>query len=323
MGIFTTRLGPALAMAGAVAAGTLTTAQQPRPAGPAATDLRVVPVQGNVSMLAGAGVNVTMQTGKDGVLLVDTPAAALVPQLLAEIRRVSDRPLRYLVNTSLDGEHIGGNAALIGPAAGRGTGGAPFGTIGFNRPAIVAHENVLNRLSASQPPTPAAALPTTTYYLASMDFSFNGEPVVILHAPRAHTDGDSIVWFRRSDVLAVGDLMRLDRYPEIDVARGGSVDGLIAALDRIVEIAVPERLQDGGTRVVIGHGRLCNEADVVEYRDMVAIIRDRVADLVKKGQTLDQVKAARPTRDYDTRYGSGDALTEAVYRSLTEKRGTA
>lgn len=285
--------------------------------------LTLLPVQGNVSMVVGAGANVTLQTGKDGVLLVDTPPAALVPQLLAEVRRVTDRPIRYLVNTSLDAEHIGGNAALIGPAAGRGTGGAPFGTIGFNRPAIVAHENVLNRLSASQPPTPAAALPTTTYYLASMDFSFNGEPVVILHAPRAHTDGDSIVWFRRSDVLAVGDLVRLDRYPDIDVARGGSVDGLIAALDRIVEITVPERLQDGGTRVIIGHGRLCNEADVVEYRDMVAIIRDRVADLVKKGQTLEQVKAARPTRDYDTRYGSGDAITEAVYRSLTEKRGTA
>jgi glyoxylase-like metal-dependent hydrolase (beta-lactamase superfamily II) len=318
MGTFTTRLVPALAVAAAFALRA-SASQQPRPAG----DLRVLPVQGAVSMLVGAGANITLQAGKDGVLLVDTPAAALVPQALAEIRRLSDRPIRYLVNTSLDAEHIAGNAALVGPAAGRGTGGAPFGTLGFNRPAIVAHENVLNRLSASQPPTPAAALPTTTYFQASMDFNFNGEPVVILHAPRAHTDGDSIVWFRRSDVLAVGDLVRLDRYPDIDVARGGSVDGLIAALDRIVEITVPERLQDGGTRVVIGHGRLCNEADVVEYRDMVAIIRDRVADLVKKGQTLEQVKAARSTRDYDTRYGSGDAITEAVYRSLTEKRGTA
>ena len=308
----TARIAAALAVAAALSA--LTAAQQP--------GLSVLPVQGNVSMLAGAGANITVQAGKDGVLLVDTPAAALVPQALAEIRRLSDRPIRYLVNTSLDAEHIAGNAALVGPAAGRGTGGAPFGTLGFNRPAIVAHENVLNRLSASQPPTPAAALPTTTYYLPSMDFSFNGEPVVILHAPRAHTDGDSIVWFRRSDVLAVGDLVRLDRYPDIDVARGGSVDGLIAALDRIIEITVPERLQDGGTRVVIGHGRLCNEADVVEYRDMVAILRDRVADLVKKGQTLEQVKTAKPSRDYDTRYGPGDGLTEAIYRSLTEKRGT-
>jgi cyclase len=312
IGTVVTRSAPALAIA--VALSTLMAAQQPQ--------LNVLPVQGRVSMLVGAGANITLQTGKDGVILVDTPPAALVPQLLAEIRKLSDRPIRYLVNTSLDADHIAGNAALVGPAAGRGSGGAPFGTLGLNRPAIVAHENVLNRLSANQPPTPAAALPTTTYFLPSMDFFFNGEPVVVLHAPRAHTDGDSIVWFRRSDVLAVGDLVRLDRYPEIDLARGGSVNGLIAALDRIIEITVPERLQDGGTRVVIGHGRLCNEADIVEYRDMVAIIRDRVADLVKKGQTLDQVKAARPTRDYDTRYGSGDAMTESVYRSLSEKRGT-
>ena len=313
MGTVATRFVSALAVA--VVFSSLTAAQQPR--------LNLLPVQGSVSMLAGAGANITLQIGKDGVLLVDTPPAALVPQLLAEVRRLSDRPIRYLVNTSLDAEHIGGNAVLIGPAAGRGSGGAPFGTIGLNRPAIVAHENVLNRLSAGQPPTPAAALPTTTYFQPSMDFFFNGEPVVILHAPRAHTDGDSIVWFRRSDVLAVGDLVRLDRYPEIDLARGGSVDGLIAALDRIIEITVPERLQDGGTRVIVGHGRLCNEADIVEYRDMVAIIRDRVAVLVKKGQTLEQVKSAKPSRDYDPRYGAGDGMTEAIYRSLTEKRGTA
>jgi glyoxylase-like metal-dependent hydrolase (beta-lactamase superfamily II) len=297
--------------------------QQPAATGGPPRGLGVLPVQGNVFMLTGAGANLAVQAGKDGILLVDSPPAALVPQVLAELRTLSDRPVRYVLNTSLDAEHIGGNAALVGPAAGRGTGGAPFGTIGLTRPAIVAHENVLNRLSASQPPTPAAALPTTTYFLPSMDFSFNGEPVVVLHAPRAHTDGDSIVWFRRSDVLAVGDLVRLDRYPDIDLARGGSVDGLIAALDRIIDITVPERLQDGGTRVIVGHGRLCNEADIVEYRDMVAIIRDRVADLVKKGQTLEQVKAARPSRDYDTRYGAGDALTEAIYMSLSEKRGTA
>jgi glyoxylase-like metal-dependent hydrolase (beta-lactamase superfamily II) len=180
----------------------------------------------------------------------------------------------------------------------------------------------LSHVAPGQPATPAAMLPTTTYYLPSMDFSFNDEPVVLLHATAAHTDGDSIVWFRRSDVLSIGDLFRLDRYPVIDVDRGGSVEGLIAALDRVIEITVPERLQDGGTRVIPGHGRLCNEADVVEYRDMVTIIRDRIQDLIAKGLTLDQVKAAKPSRDYDTRYGSGEALVEAAYKTLNAKRGS-
>jgi cyclase len=317
------RTALALMLAGTAGTGSFLAQQPPSPAAAPPADLNVLPVQGSVYMLVGAGANITLQVGKDGVIVVDTPTATLAPRVMAEIRRLSDKAVRYVINTSLDADHIGGNAAFVGPAAGRGTGGAPFGTLGFARPAIVAHENVLNRLSATQPPTPPAALPTTTYFQASMDFSFNGEPVVILHAPRAHTDGDSIVWFRRSDVLSIGDLVRLDRYPDIDIARGGSVDGLIAALDRVIEITVPERLQEGGTRVIVGHGRLCNEADVVEYRDMVAIIRDRVADLAKKGMTLEQVKAARPTRDYDTRYGAGDGMAEAVYRSLTEKRGTA
>lgn len=309
-----------------VAAVTGARAQQPRPGlGATTPDLHVLPVQGNVYMLVGAGANITLQVGKDGVLLVDTPPPALVPQVLAEIRKLSDKPIRYIVNTSVDAEHVSGNAALVGPAAARGTGGAPFGALGFARPAIVANDNVLNRLTnvpAGQPSTPAGLLPTTTYFLPSMDFSFNGEPIVLLHQPAAHTDGDSIVWFRRSDVLSVGDLFRLDRYPVIDLDRGGTIEGLIAALDRIVDITVPERLQDGGTRVIPGHGRLCNEADVVEYRDMVTIIRDRIQDLIARGLTFEQIKAAKPSRDYDTRYGPGDAIVEAAYKSLNTKRGS-
>jgi len=314
-----------LAVMAACAGATVATgAQQPRtPAAAPATEIHVLPVQGNVFMLVGAGPNITIQAGKDGVLLVDTPTPALLPQVLAEVRKLSDKPIRYIVNTSVDAEHTGGNAALVGPAAARGTGGAPFGALGLTRPAIVANENVLNRMTnvpAGQPANLAAMLPTTTYYLPSMDFSFNGEPVVVLHPEAAHTDGDSIVWFRRSDVLSVGDLVRLDRYPVVDLERGGGVEGLIAALDRIVEITVPERLQDGGTRVIPGHGRLCNEADIVEYRDMVAIVRDRIQDLIAKGLTLEQVKSARPSRDYDTRYGSGESFVEAAYKSLNSKR---
>jgi glyoxylase-like metal-dependent hydrolase (beta-lactamase superfamily II) len=313
----------ALAVTALVSASTaLLWGQQPPGTSAPAAQLHVLPVQGNIYMLVGAGPNITLQIGEDGVLLVDTPPPALVPQVVAEIRKLSDKPIRYIVNTSVDADHVSGNAALVGPAAARGTGGAPFGSLGLARPAIVSHVSVLNRLSRppqGQPASPAAMLPTTTYYLPSMDFSFNGEPVVLLHQPDAHTDGDSIVWFRRSDVLSVGDLVRLDRYPVIDLERGGTINGLVAALDRIIEITVPERLQDGGTRVIPGHGRLCNEADVVEYRDMATIIRDRVQDLVRKGMTLEQVKAARPSRDYDTRYGSGEAFVEAAYRTLSSR----
>ena len=309
-------LGVWSVLAGAQQAGPLS------PPAPADSRIDVLPVQGNVYMIGGGGPNVAAQVGRDGVLLVDAPQAGSAAAVIAAVRRLSDKAVRYVISTSADAEHRDGLPSFI-PVTGRGTGGAPFAALGLTRPAIVAHEKVLDRLNPpGRPPlAPAAALPTTTYAMSSMDFSFNGEPVVIEHEPAAHTDGDSIVWFRRSDVLAVGDLVRLDRYPVVDVEGGGTIRGLIAALNRIIEIAVPERLQDGGTRIVPGHGRLCNEADIVEYRDMVAIVGDRVQDMIGKGMTLDQVKAARPTRDYDTRYGSGDAFAEAAYRTLSPARG--
>lgn len=286
--------------------------------------ISVLHVQGSVHLLVGAGPNITLQVGRDGVLLVDTPSAALVPQVVAEIRKLSDKPIRYIVNTSGNPEHIAGNAALALPSGGRGSGGAPFASLGLARPAIVAHENVLNRLSnpqAGQPPTPPAALPTTEYFLPSMDFSFNGEPIVLSHQPAAHTDGDSLVLFRRSDVISAGDVFTPDRYPAIDLQRGGSVQGLIASLNRILAMTVPESFQEGGTYVIPGHGRISEEIDVAEYRDMVVIVRDRVQDLMKKGMTLDQIKAAKPSSDYDGEYGAAGAaaFVESIYRSLGSK----
>jgi cyclase len=286
--------------------------------------ISVLHVQGNVHLLVGAGPNITLQVGKDGVLLVDTPPSALVPQVMAEIRKLSDKPVRYIVNTSANPEHIAGNAALALPAGGRGTGGAPFASLGLARPAIVAHESVLNRLSnppAGQPATPPAALPTTEYFLPSMDFSFNGEPIVVSHQPSAHSDGDSLVFFRRSDVISAGDVFTPDRYPAIDLYRGGSVQGLIASLNRILAMTVPESFQEGGTYVIPGHGRISEEIDVAEYRDMVVIVRDRVQDLMKKGMTVEQVKAAKPSSDYDGEYGASGAtaFVESVYRSLGGK----
>src|SRR4030095_5946591 len=182
------------------------------------------------------------------------------------------------------------------------------------------HENVVNR-RARPPRSRQPGVPDREYFTPTKDFYFNGEPIFVIHAPNAHTDGDSMVLFRRSDVLSVGDVFTPDRFPMIDLQRGGSVQGLLDALNRILLLAVPERLQEGGTRGIPGDGRWCNEADVVEYRDMVTIVRDRIQDSIKKGMTLDQVKGSKPTLDYDGTYGNASSFIEAVYNSLRQGPG--
>jgi cyclase len=283
-------------------------------------DLHVLKVQGNVYMLVGAGGNITVQTGADGVLLVDTGLAPSAPKVLAEIRKLSDKPIQWIINTHVHADHTGGNAEL----ARLGMTPASLGP-----PRIVAHSSVLNRMAskeANQPELPEAGWPNDEYFNPTKDFFFNNEAVVVYHMPAAHTDGDSVVFFRRSDVVSTGDIFTPERYPLIDLERGGSVEGLVAALNRILEITVPGKYQEGGTLVIPGHGRLCDEADVVEYRDMLTIIRDRVRDMLKKGKTLEQVKAARPTLDYDTQYGADTGFwttsmfVEAVYKSLSGKK---
>jgi glyoxylase-like metal-dependent hydrolase (beta-lactamase superfamily II) len=286
---------------------------QAPPAGGA--PVRLLPVQGNVSMLVGAGANVAVQTGRDGVLLVDTMREDAAQAIAGQLKTLTALPIRFIVNTSLDADHTGGNAALGAMGA---TGARPVPGGGAT---VIAHENVVRRL-ARPTPGPQPGLPNDEYFTPSKDFSFNGEAVFVFHVPAAHTDGDSIVLFRRSDVIAAGDIFTPDRYPVLDLERGGSVQGLLAGLNRLLDLAVPERLQDGGTRIVPGHGRLCNEADVVEYRDMVTIVRDRVADLVRKGSTLEQVRAARPTLDYDPAYGNPRAFVDAVYASLTKRNAS-
>ncbi len=287
----------------------------------------MLPVQGNVYMMVGAGGNSAVSIGKDGVLVVDTQFAPLVPKMIAEIRKLTDKPIRMIINTHYHGDHTGGNEALS-KAGGIIVGGNFAGQVAQNSPAaILAHENVLNRMSGPQPNNgpalPFGMLPTDTYFTNQKDEFFNGEAVQLIHPPNAHTDGDTMVFFRRSDVLATGDIFTPGGYPVVDIPGGGSINGLIAALNRIIDITVPAEKQEGGTYVIPGHGRLCDEADVVEYRDMATIIRDRIQDAIKKGQTLDQVKAAKLTRDYDPLYGSTtgfwttDKFVEAVYNSLS------
>jgi cyclase len=275
--------------------------------------VNVFPVQGNVSMIVGPGGNTTVQAGKEGIVVVDTQTAAAAPQVIATLRTISAAPILWVINTSVDADHMGGNEALIR------LGGS---TEASERARVVAHENVLDRLvKLGQARVADAASVNDTYFRSPKDFLFNGEPVMVYHMPAAHTDGDSIVLFRRSDVLSVGDLFTPDRYPVIDLANGGSVQGLLDGLNKILEMAVAGKYQEGGTFVIPGHGRLCDEADVVEFRDMVTIIRDRVQDMIKKGMTLDQVKAGKPSRDYDTQYkGSQDVFVEAIYKSLSARK---
>ena len=281
-----------------------------------AEEIGVLKVQGNVYVLVGAGGNVAAQIGEDGILVVDTGTEVNASRVAAALHKLSDKPISWVVNTTSDLDHIGGNAALP-RLSGLGE---------RQRPRIVAHENLLNRLSASParngPQVPDALWPNDEYSTAVKDFSFNGEAVLVYHIPAAHTDGDSLVHFRRSDVLVTGDVFTPGRYPIIDLDRGGSIQGVIDALNQILRITVPLKYEEAGTYVIPGHGRVCDEADVVEYRNMVTIVRDRIRDLVRKDMTLEQVKAARPTRDYDTQYnGKGAAdFVEAIYRSLTAKK---
>ena len=288
-----------------------------RPATAPSGSVHVLPVQKNVYMIVTPSGNVTAQVGSDGVLLVDTGTADVAADIFTAVRTISDKPIHTIVNTHLHPDHTGGNIALVKMGAG-----------GPQPVRVMAHENTFNRMMeaavAANTNTPSAAMPMNTFFTPTRDFFLNGEAVILYHVAKAHTDGDSLVYFRGSDVVSVGDVFSPEFYPVIDAQNGGSVNGVIAALNRVLEITVPAKYQEGGTYVIPGHGRLCDEAEVVEFRDMVTIVRDRVADLIKKGQSLQQVKTERPTRDYDADYGapSGpstpDAFVEAVFRSLSK-----
>jgi cyclase len=281
-------------------------------------EVHVLPVQGNVYMLVGAGSNVAVQVGRDGVLIVDAEYGPLSDKILAAVRTLSNGPIRYLINTTYDPDHTGGNEP-IRKAGSTIAGGNVAGDIqdAAEGAQIIAHDNVLKRMDKR----PSGAWPTSTFLGDDKKLFFNGEGIEILHQPDAHTDGDSTVFFRRSDVIVAGDIFTTTSYPVIDIAAGGSIQGIVDGLNRLVDMIIPVYGQEGGTLVIPGHGRLSDLGDVINCREMTIIIRDRVQDMIKKGMTLDQIKAARPTRDYDPLYGSvtgwtSDMFVEAVYKSL-------
>ena len=298
---------------------------------PAAGGLTIVQLRPNFHMIAGAGGNVAVQVGDDGVVIVDSGAAAKAADVVSAIKRITPKPIRYVINTNGDPDHVGGNETVskAGQTLFTGGGGAGIGADFLGGAAsILSFENVLARMSAATGAVayPAAALPTETFHQLRKYMFLNGEGIEVLHQPAAHTNGDVMVFFRRSDVVVAGDVLDITRFPIIDVANGGSVDGLLAALNRLIDLAIPSVpivSRDDGTLIVSGHGRVCEQYDVVEYRDMVSIVRDRISELIKAGQTLEQIKKAAPARGYARRYGDAaptatDQFVEAIYRSLRQ-----
>jgi cyclase len=292
-------------------------------------NLEVLQLRPDFYMIAGAGGNIGVQIGADGVVIVDSGSSARANDVVAAIRKVTAAPIRYLINTSADPDRVGGNAivAKAGQTLFTQTSGAGLAAnFSSGGASILSVEQVLTRMSGPSgkvSPYPVDAWPTETFDQARKYMYLNGEGIEVYHEPSAHTDGDAIVFFRRSDVIVAGDIYDTTRFPVIDIARGGSIQGEIAALQKLVDTAIPSVpivSRDEGTLIIPGHGHICDQLDVVEYRDMVTIIRDRVRDLMKEGLSLEQVKAASPARGYMRRYGSNaNEFVEAIYRSLSEK----
>jgi cyclase len=282
-------------------------------------EVKAVHVQGNVHMIVGAGANIAVQVGEDGILVVDTGDAGTSDKVLAAIEQIAPgKEIRWVINTGMSPNHTGGNEPIS--RAGR--------TVNGNIAAIVAHENTSARMVKAG--VADAARPFNTYFERSRDFPFNGEPIMLHHDESTSDDTGTLVMFRRSDVIATGDLFRTEGYPVIDLANGGSIQGTIAGLNHVLDLTVPSKmLEEGGTYVIPGHGRISDEHDVAMYRDMLVIIRDRIKNMVEKKMTLEQVKAARPTLDYDGRYGADTGpwttamFIEAIYRELSGPAGSA
>ncbi len=301
------------------------------------TAIGIYQLRPNFYVLARAGANIGVGIGSDGVLLVDAGSAEMSDKVLETVNKLSSQPIRYIINTSADPDHVGGNEKIA--RAGQNLNGAGVGvSFGTNDigATILATEDVFKRMSLPpgkqvQAPYPVGAWPTETFFQEKKPLYLNDEGIEVIRQ-RAHSDGDAIVFFRRSDVIMAGDILDTTRFPVIEVDKGGSIQGEIDALNLLVDMAIPSIplvWKEGGTWVVPGHGFICDQADVVEYRDMVTIIRDVIQDMISRGMTLDQIKTADPTEGYRERYGAESGVwttnmfVEAVYKSLTQKKPPA
>lgn len=283
--------------------------------------VELLPVQGSVFLIStGKGSNIAAQIDDQGVILVDAGRPDVSDEVLARIRKLTDRPIRAIINTTTDMDHIGGNGRLA--RTGTPLYAGSLGSTNAPQAQIFAHEQALRQISAptGRPsPVPSALWPSDTFVGEKEKVFFNHEPIELQHAP-GHTAGDVIVWFRRSDVIATGDAYSTTSYPQFDRSRGGTMQGVLDVLNHVIDVAVAEFNQQGGTRIIPGHGRISNQSDVVEYRDMATIVRDRVRDAIRGGRSLEQIKAAKITFEYDGVYSNpgytGDMFVEAIYNDL-------
>ncbi|MGL6162701.1 MBL fold metallo-hydrolase [Microbulbifer sp.] len=266
-------------------------------------------VADNLYMLQGAGGNIALFAGEDGAFMVDDQFAPLSAKIQKAVVGLTDKPLRFVINTHWHGDHTGGNE-----------------TLGETGALIVAHENVRKRMSTKQfikafgrevPASPDAALPVITFTDAAA-FHWNGDDVIVQHVDPAHTDGDSIVHFKKANVIHMGDTFFNGTYPFIDLSSGGSFDGVIASAERVLKLA------DDQTKIIPGHGPLADKAGLQKYRDTLVALRGKILALIQQGKSREEVIAARPTRDFDQQYGQGfmkpDLWTGIVYDSLAGSR---
>jgi cyclase len=307
---------------------------------PGARGVSVVQLRSNFYLIAGAGGNILAQVGPEGVILVDSGSTAGADRVLAEVRKLSPLPIRYIINTSMDADHVGGNEKLakagLSILAGNIVAGAGLSedliTNGGGA-SILAHENVLTRMSAPtgrQAQFPLAFWPTKTFAYHQYSMYLNGEGIQVIHQPAAHTDGDTIVFFRRNDVIATGDVIDTTRFPVIDASKGGTIQGEIDALNRLMDLSIhnlPIQWYADRTLIVPGHGHVYDKLDLLEYRDAITIVRDRIQSLIAEGKSLEQIKAANPTLGYRSQYGADsgpwttDMFVETIYRELAAKKG--